>query len=477
MKNVVVPDALLETLRKYQQEHLLEFRDRLDEAACQNLLRSLEQIDFPEVARLIGTVLKKPKSKNSSTTTGAITPLRQVVRLPETEDQQKALQQAKRQGQEILDAGKVGAILVAGGQGSRLGFPHPKGMYPIGPVTDRSLFQIFFEQLVSLSNRHNVAIPYFIMTSDATHEETEQFLREHNWFGYPEEDVLLFRQGKLPAIDAQTGKILLAGQGEICMSPDGHGGLLQALKKSGLLDQMRQRDIEYLFYHQVDNPSVRLCDPVMLGFHAQHESELSTKVVAKRSPEERVGIVAEVDGVQQIIEYSDLDPELAKQRDEQGRLLYWAGNIAVHVFNRTLLEKLTLDQEGLPVHIAHKKVDCIDRNGEPVTPDEPNAFKFERFIFDAIPQAKNPLVLEVDRAAEFNPVKNRTGDDSPETARAALNSQAKSWLEKAGWEVNPEAIVEISPLVALDAEDLAEMDLQIRPDQKEILLIPEEGDS
>jgi len=473
MSTVPIPDALRETIQKYQQEHLLENWDQLEHDSRQQLLHSVQEIDFPNVARLIDRAINNSAANNSLSITQRISPLQQVVRLPQNESEKEALQQAKQQGQAILDAGKVGAILVAGGQGSRLGFPHPKGMYPIGPVTDRSLFQIFFEQLVSLSNRHNVSIPYFIMTSDATHDETEQFFTEHNWFGYPSEDVFLFRQGKLPAVDSQTGKILLTNQSEIAMSPDGHGGLLQALKKAGLIEQMQQRGIEHLFYHQVDNPSVRLCDPVMLGFHHQHESEMSTKVVAKRTPIEKVGIVAELDGVQQIIEYSDLDEELASQRDEDGHLVYWAGNIAVHIFNRTLLEKLTQAGESLPIHIAHKKVDNLNEKQESVTPEEPNAYKFEQFIFDAIPKAKNPLVIEVDRAEEFNPVKNATGDDSPETSRTALIEQAKSWLQQAGCDTHPEAAIEISPLVALDAVEFAGLNLQIQPDETEILINPE----
>ncbi len=473
MSTVTIPDALRETIQQYHQEHLLDNWDQLDDDSRIKFLKTLSEIDYAEVARLIDVAVSDSTLSSALSIEDRISPLRQVVRLPRTDTEKKNRQLARKRGQNLLDNSKVGAILVAGGQGSRLGFPHPKGMYPIGPVTDRSLFQIFFEQLLSLSNRHNASIAYFIMTSDATHDETEKFLQEHNWFGYPPEDIYLFRQGKMPAVDDKNGKILLAKPGEIAMSPDGHGGMLQALKKSGLIDQMQTRGIEYLFYHQVDNPSVRICDPVMLGYHVQHDSEMSTKVVSKRTPEEKVGIVAELDEVQQIIEYSDLDKELAELRDKAGRLVYWAGNIAVHIFNRTLFEKLTQQGKTLPIHIAHKKVDHINENMESVSPEQPNAYKFEQFIFDAIPQAENPLVIEVDRASEFNPVKNATGEDSPETSRAALNKQANSWLQQAGYKTHPEATVEISPLIALSAEDLCDFDLQINQNDQEILIIPE----
>lgn len=473
MKNAILPDSLRDTIKKHRQDHLIKNWDQLCEQTRARRLRCLLEIDFPQVSRLIDLAMSDSAKSDSSGIKKRISPLQQVVRLPKSADDKDAWQLARKEGLSILDSGQVGAILVAGGQGSRLGFPYPKGMYPIGPVSDRTLFQIFFEQLLALSNRHNVSIPYFIMTSDATHDETEQFLESHCWFGYPPEDVFLFRQGKLPAVDASTGKILLAEQGEIAMSPDGHGGLLQAMKKAGLLKEMQKRGIDYLYYHQVDNPCASLCDPAMLGFHVAQQAEMSTKVVSKRTAEEKVGIVAEVDSLQQIIEYSNFDDDLAGQQDSLGQLVYWAGNIAVHLFNRSLLERLTRDQENLPVHIAHKKVEHLNEQGELISPDQPNAYKFEQFIFDAIPKAANPLVIEADRESEFNPVKNATGDDSPTTAKSALSQRGRNWLQQAGIKTQPEAIVEISPLMALDPEDLHGLSLPDYQKDCEILITPD----
>lgn len=475
MTSVELPASLGDILEKYNQAHLVTDWDQLSDGNRLDLLQTLQGIDFPEVSRLIDKATKST-SGNQSAASKSISPLQRAVRMPETEAEHEVWKQSRLKGEEILDAGQVGAILVAGGQGSRLGFPHPKGMYPIGPVTDRTLFQIFFEQLIALSNRHNHSIPYFIMTSDATHDETEKFLQDHNWFGFPANDLFLFRQGKLPAVDAVSGRILQSSPGEIAMSPDGHGGMLNALDKAGLIDEMHKRGIEYLYYHQVDNPSARLCDPSMLGFHVNEQAELSTKVVSKRSPTEKVGIVAEVDGSQQIIEYSSLDKNLSAQKDESGRLAFWAGNIAVHIFNRSLLERLTQADKKLPVHVAHKKVEYLDERGEQVSPQTPNAYKFEQFIFDAIPEATNPLVIEADRAVEFNPVKNASGEDSPETSRIALSQQAQSWLQLAQVEVSPNAIVEISPLVALEAKDLQSQPFKIQQDGDEVLVVPEMDD-
>ncbi len=462
---------LQQTLKASGQSHLLQFREQLPAQELTALLQQIESIDFRKMNLLIEQALQK--QPGNQTETLKIEPLKKVRRLPVTPEDQLQWTEAEAVGNSLLNTGRVGAILVAGGQGSRLGFPHPKGMFPIGPVTDRTLFQIFFEQLLALSNRHGVRIPYFIMTSDATHAETEQFLQEHAWFGYPADDVFLFRQGTLPAVDDRNGQILLSAPGEIAMSPDGHGGLLLALQKAGLLDEMEQRGIDYLYYHQVDNPCARLCDPVMLGLHVQEQVEVSTKVVAKREAAEKVGILAQVNGKQGIIEYSDLPAELSTAVDAEGKLLYWAGNIAIHVFNRALLQRLSDAETGLPVHIAHKKVAFLNEQSQLQEPEAPNAFKFEHFIFDAIPMAKSALVIETSREEEFNPVKNAEGNDSPESSRQALLQRALRWFQQAGQTLPKTIRVEISPLIALEPDDLKALDTELLLTEGELLLVPD----
>lgn len=258
----------------------------------------------------------------------------------------------------------------------------------------------------------------------------------------------------MPAVDAESGKLLLEDKHKLCRSPDGHGGMLSALVNCGLFDEMQKRGIEHLYYHQVDNPTALIADPVFMGLHLLEESDMSTKVVAKVSAEEKMGLLVDVDEQTQIIEYSDMPDELAGQADENGELLLWAGNTAIHAFRVEFLREIAQSAEGLPFHIAHKKVPYLNEQGEQVKPEEPNAYKFERFIFDALPLAKNALVLEASRSEEFNPVKNAEGSDSPATSKAALIANANRMLTEAGAEVAESAEVELSPLYALNADEL-----------------------
>ncbi|MEM1061933.1 MAG: UDPGP type 1 family protein, partial [Planctomycetota bacterium] len=363
--------------------------------------------------------------------------------------------EASSVGKGLLAEGKVGAILVAGGQGTRLGFDKPKGMYPIGPISEKTLFQILCEQLLQRAQTAGVAVPYYVMTSDATHDATVAFFEEHAFFRLPPEDVFFFRQGNMPAVDAATGEVLLAAKDAVAKSPDGHGGLLAGLKASGALADMAARGVEVLHYHQVDNPTAIVCDPVVLGFHRMHGSEMTTKVVPKVSPTEKMGLVCEVDGSTQIVEYSDLPDDVAEKRADDGELFLRWGNTAIHVFERAFLDRLADDADALPFHVAHKKVGHLASDGGVVTPDAPNAYKFERFIFDALPAAEVALVVETNRAREFNPVKNASGADSPATSRQALIDLHTYWMRQAGAEIADGIKVEISPLFAVDSEQVA----------------------
>ena len=357
-------------------------------------------------------------------------------------------------GEQLLADGKVAVITVAGGQGSRLGFDHPKGMFPIGPVTDRTLFQIFAEQIVARQKMYDCVIPWLIMTSSATHDETVDFFDQHSFFGLSQDNVKFFQQGSMPAVDAATGKLLLKTKSSLCLSPDGHGGLVTALKESGLLDEMKTAGIQHFFYHQVDNPTAILCDPELIGLHHGQQSELTTNVVEKSSPTERMGVLVDINGRTEIIEYSELTEAQASAEDATGQWIFWAGNTAIHVVQLSFFDRLTTDGCQLELHLALKKMPHLDADGKLVEPTEANAYKFERFIFDALPLAKNALIVEGDREREFNPVKNATGSDSPETAKAALQRIAKTWLKEAGQDVADGQSIELSPLVAISGEQL-----------------------
>jgi UDP-N-acetylglucosamine/UDP-N-acetylgalactosamine diphosphorylase len=364
---------------------------------------------------------------------------------------------ARERARDSLAAGKIGVLLVAGGQGSRLGFDRAKGLYPIGPISRASLLQIHFEKALALTRRYGAAVPIYMMTSPVTHEEQLEFLEQHDRFGLPPEDVVLFCQGTMPAVEANTGKLLLAAKDALFLSPDGHGGTVAALAASGALADMRQRGIEHLFYLQVDNPLVPIGDLDFIGYHLLADSELTSVAISKQTPQDRLGVFVTLDGQMQVIEYSDLPEDVAAARDTAGALKFWAGSIALHMFSVAFLERARALKGALPFHIARKKVRYIDDGGQLIEPQQPNALKFERFIFDLLPQAKNAIVVEFSEADVFAPLKNASGAerDTPEYVRQFMVAQHRQWLEAAGTRVAEGVPVEIGPLWALDAEGVA----------------------
>jgi len=446
--------SLTARLTAHGQEHLLQFWDELSADRQNTLARQIEDIDLPQLSALVKSSESTGESP-AQKARRAVPPANLVTVSGDGEQVSREWAGAGRAGEALLRAGRVGVILVAGGEGTRLGFPHPKGEFPIGPVSGKSLFQLLAEQVVARSKRAGAPIPYYVMTSRATHAATIAFFQKHQYFGLDGGNVQFFQQGNMPAVDRQSGRILMSSKHELALNPDGHGGLLAALQHANLLDDMRRRGIDFLYYHQVDNPLARVCDPAFLGFHLERQSEVSTKVVAKLSPEERMGVAVDVDGRTQIIEYSDLPAEIASRRDARGNVLLWAGSTAMHVFSRTFFERLRDSHIELPFHRAVKKVPFVDEAGQPVEPATENAIKFERFIFDVLPLAELSLVVEARREEEFCPLKNKSGDFSPEHVRAGMSRLYAGWLRAAGAVVPDGLPVEISPRYAVDAEDVA----------------------
>ena len=448
-------ETLEQRLVSFGQQHLLTFWNELTPRDRESLAAQIGQIDFPEIAQLRAQVDRRtdwlalarraesPPAFRRGRGGGNVT-----------------ADAARSAGNEALAHGELGVILVAGGQGTRLGWPHPKGTYPIGPVSDSSLFRILLEKLLALGRRYSVRVPLYLMTSPATHEETTTYLEEHERFGLPAEDLHVFCQAQMPAVDAASGRLLLEDKGRLALSPDGHGGMLAALVRSGGLADMASRGLRHLFYMQVDNPLLLVADPEFVGYHLLSGSEMSTQVVAKREPRDKVGNVVSIDGRLRIIEYSDLPDDAAELREPDGSLKIWAGNTAAHLFELEFLERARQTASSLPFHVAHKKVPhvetTVERRGQHIEPAEPNAIKFERFIFDLLPQAERAIVMEVDGPREFTPVKNGFGaaTDSPETVRAAMIRLHTDWLQSAGAVVAPGTAVEISPLFSLEAADL-----------------------
>lgn len=451
---------LVEPLRRHGQEHLLRFWDDLDDAGRARLGAEIAAIDFDQLDRLIAELVRGEATDDVPT--DRVRPL-EVARLPQTDAERADWRRAAELGEEALAAGEVGVVLVAGGSGTRLGFDGPKGTFPIGPVSSVSLFQIHAEKIVALGRRHGKQPPLYVMTSPENHETTAAFFKERDNFGL--ERVRFFVQGQMPAVDRATGKVLLAAPGRVALSPDGHGGTLAALAAPdpdggpSCLDEMRERGVHTLFYFQVDNPMVEIAAPAFLGLHRRAEAEMSFKVVEKVFPDEKVGVVVDLDGRPRVIEYSDLPAELAERRAGDGRLELWAGSIAIHVLERSFIERL-VGRHRLPFHRAVKKVGHVDDSGKTVAPAEPNAVKFEQFIFDALPEAERWAIVETDRGLEFEPLKNAVGPDSPATVHQRMSDLFGGWLEHAGAVVprRPDGSVpfgvEISPLFALDAREL-----------------------
>ncbi len=446
-------DSLKSRLAQYKQSHLLRWIDELSPTAQTQLIEQVSAIDFAQLQSLIAGEDKSVDWKALSAK-AAPPP---AVRLGQP-DPRFTEGDARSAGEAALRRGEVAMLLVAGGQGTRLGFDLPKGMFPIGPVSGRTLFQMVCDRLIAMSRRYGHEIPLYIMTSPATDAATREYFAGESNCGLAPGQLNFFCQGQMPAVDARSGQVLLSEKGEVALSPDGHGGIVTALQRSGSLADAHQRGIQLFYYAQIDNPLAEICDPVLIGYHLLGKSELTTQVVKKRFAKEKVGNVVSVDGKVQIIEYSDLPDDVAEKTTAGGELKLWAGNIAIHVFDLAFLQRVSSQADGLPFHRASKKVSYVDDQGQAVSPPEPNATKFERFVFDLLPLAGNALVVEADAARVFAPVKNANGAavDTPQLAQQAIVRLHREWLQAAGARVDESVRVEIHPSWALDEAETCE---------------------
>ncbi|MCH2145564.1 MAG: UDPGP type 1 family protein [Phycisphaerales bacterium] len=466
-------DRTVEMLEGHGQAHLLARSGELEPEALESLLDQIDGIDIPSSVRLM----------NEARSGGCATPPEDSIRPAKVVPHEPADAESMRaRGQQLVDEGRVAAFTVAGGQGTRLGWNGPKGTYPASPITGKPLFRLFAEQLLAHARRSGRSIPWYIMTSPINDADTRAFFQDNNWFGLDRTDVFLFPQGVLPSYD-DDGRFLLSEPGKIAVNPDGHGGALRALRGSGAIEDMLARGIEHISYFQVDNPTVQVIDPLFLGLHASSEEssgEISSKMVPKAAPDEKVGVFCEVDGRTCVIEYSDLPEELATAREPDGSLRFLAGSIAIHALSVDFIARLTSEDSelALPLHQARKKVPYVETSdGGRIEPTSPNATKLELFIFDAVPLASRSLVWETDRVEEFAPIKNAEGSDSAVTSRDLQFERAARWLEANGHDMprdadgTPLALVEITSETALDRRDLAGADLPdaFKPGEQYIL--------
>ena len=390
--------ATKEILKKYGQEHLLSNYEKLSNEDKNRLLNDILTIDFGEISKLYEQTKHKIKFENCK-----IEPIEHVDKAKLSNEE---IQKYSEIGIEQIKKGKLAAVTMAGGQGTRLGHNGPKGTFDLGLDSHKSIFEILCDTLKLARKKYGVVVPWYIMTSDENNDETVEFFEKNNYFDYPKEAVKFFIQGEMPMINTE-GKILLNEEGLIKQAGAGHGAIFEAMRKNGIIYEMQNKGIEWVFIGGVD--------PVLIGLSIERNVLAAGKSVVKANPHEKVGVFCKKDGKPSVIEYSEISNELAEAVDEKGELLFGESHILCNQFNIKILEELAKNK--LPYHVAFKKATYMDEKGNIISPTEPNAYKFEAFIFDAFSSIPEMLVMRVKREEEFAPVKNAEGVDSPETAR------------------------------------------------------------
>ncbi|KAJ3863036.1 nucleotide-diphospho-sugar transferase [Lentinula novae-zelandiae] len=452
------------------QDHVLKFWPQLADSEKASLLEQLGSLDIERVNRIYKKAVSA-ESTNSSATSDLIEPLPKGA--SESITHVELANEWRRIGLEAVSKGEVGALLMAGGQGTRLGSNGPKGCYDIGLPSHKSLFQYQAERISRLQTvaeqefgkkAGTVIVPWYVMTSGPTRRETEKFFEEHEYFGLDHRNVIFFEQGTLPCLTME-GKLLLDTTSSVAVAPDGNGGLYAATrsplgagdKSHTVLNDLARRKILYVHAYCVDNCLVRVADPVFIGFGIWKQADCAAKVVPKASPTESVGVVACKGGRFSVVEYSEILKEQAERRDANGELVFRAGNIVNHFYTTAYLNQVEKFEEQMAFHIARKKIPHVDlATGQTVKPAKPNGMKLEMFVFDVFPYTERFAVLEVERKQEFSPLKNApgTGSDDPETSRRDLLAQHKHFLEKAGAIVKDKVEIEMSPIVSYAGEGL-----------------------
>lgn len=406
-------EETISKLKKYNQEHILKYN--LNDHQQEELEKQIENIDFEQLKSLYESTKKEKCIEEKK-----IEHIPYTDKTKLTKEEQLSLFEI---GEQVIKQGHYAVITMAGGQGTRLGHNGPKGTYALDTVNGKKyIFEIIIDRLKKAEKQYNVTIPWYVMTSKENHQDTILFLEKNNYFGYNKDKIKFFKQGELPLIDTQ-GKIILDENAKIKEAADGNGGIYEALSKSGMLQELKQNQIEWIFISGIDNILSNFVDPILLGLTIKENNVIASKSVAKANPQEKVGVFCKMNGKPKIIEYIDLPEEMAEELDENGELMYGEVNIGTYLYNRSVLENLA--NAKLPYHAAFKKSGYLDVNGKFVEPDEPNVFKFETFIFDAFTRYDDMTIMRVKREDEFAPVKNRTGNDSPETAVKLYNEKNK----------------------------------------------------
>lgn len=455
-------ESLRERLQTYGQEHLLNFWDELSNDERKLLVEDIQELNLEEVQSFFKRATHSLSApKNGEKLDDRLEPIPESKYMSISRTSEEKLQMYHREGLTHISEGKVGVLLMAGGQGTRLGFAHPKGMYNVGLPSGKTLFQIQAErirrlqQLAFEDTGKRGTITWYIMTSEQTMEPTMDYFRKNNFFGLNKHDIFMFEQGSLPCFTFD-GKIIMDAKYRIARAPDGNGGIYRALRDRGVLDNILNRGVEYLHAHSVDNILIKVADPIFIGYCASQNADCSAKVVEKASPNEAVGVVCIVDGKFQVVEYSEITSKTSEMRNPDGRLTFSAGNICNHFFSASFLHKIGKEYEQkLKLHVAKKKIPYVNENGERLTPDTPNGIKIEKFVFDVFEFAEKFVTVEVSRDVEFSALKNADSakKDCPSTARKDIFKLHKSYIERVGGTVIGDE-VEISPLLSYEGENI-----------------------
>ena len=397
-------EQLVTLLKKYEQEHLLQKYYEMKEQDKTKLLQQIMSIEYEQIQKLYEKTKEKEVDKHDK-----IEPISFVDKDKMTiEEKERRI----KIGEEKIKNGKLAYVTMAGGQGTRLGHVGPKGTFEL--IEGKTLFELICDTLKQANKKYNISIPWYIMTSRENNDETVKFFETKNYFSYNKEDIFFFKQGELPMINVE-GKILLDGNGFVKEAADGHGGTFESIVKNNILEDMKKRNIEWVFISGIDNPLVKMVDPLFIGLAEENNSLVAGKSLVKTCPEEKVGVFCKRNGKPSVIEYTEISNQMAEQRDKNGELSYGEAHILTNMFHLKALEQI--GENKLPYHSAFKKAEYLDRNGNVVKPELPNAYKFESFIFDAFEKLDNMTIMRVKREEEFAPVKNAIGVDSPQTAK------------------------------------------------------------
>ncbi|KAG0301982.1 UDP-N-acetylglucosamine pyrophosphorylase [Linnemannia gamsii] len=472
-------DDVRQLISRYQaagQGHLFNFYDGLNDDDKAKLVAQLDSLNVERVNRIHqkATTCPSPMLNNQSAT---LAPLPEECFDSILEASKDKIQKWQTLGLTQISQNKVAVILLAGGQGTRLGSSAPKGCYDINLPSNKPLFQIQAERILKLQQLAqqqpgavpNVTIPWYVMTSGPTRPATVAFFQENNYFGLSSDNIVFFEQGTLPCLTFD-GKIMMESKSQVAVAPDGNGGVYAALRGTGVLANMAERKIEYLNAYCVDNCLVRVADPVFIGYCVSKNADCGAKVVRKSTPDEPVGVVCLRNAAFNVVEYSEIDEDVAQATNpKNGQLLYGAANIANHFYTTDFLNRVESFEADLEYHIARKKIKTVDmQTGDVIAPKQVNGMKLEMFIFDVFPFAERMAVFEVDRREEFSPLKNApgTGADCPETSRRDILQQHVRFIKAAGGNVvvgeddlqlEHAPTLELSPLVTYSGEGLAEI--------------------